>query len=159
MARRKLRNLDNRILKKVVAHGAEKGISEISTKVIAEEIGITEPTIYVHLHTRVNLLLNANEYALHEIVSAFADNDATLLQRWELALKAANEHKEAALYAYFYRQLNTSDEFDKIFGDLLSDVTPIKASILEHYLYQAACGSLELNEENVKNTFAIISSL
>lgn len=159
MARRKLRNLDNRILKKVVAHGAKYGIDEISTKVIAEEIGITEPTIYVHFHTRSNLLLVANEYAVKELASAYAENDATILSRWELCLKAASENAEAAKYAYLYRQKNLSDEFDHMFSKIVDVTDPIKASVLEHFLFSAACGLLEVNEENVKKTFDIISSL
>lgn len=159
MARRKLRNLDNRILRKVVAHGAALGIDEISTKKIAEEIGITEPTIYVHFQTRVNLLFSANEFAIKELLSGFGNDDATLLQRWGSALESAKNNPLSALYAYYYRQTGRSLDYDKIFSAFLRDDDPLKASILQHYLYQAAVGSLELSEENVKKTFDIISNL
>ncbi len=158
MARRKLRNLDNRILKKTVIHGAEFGIDEISTKKIAEEIGITEPTIYVHFNTRNNLLLLANEYAIEKLKEESA-GEATLMDKWGLLLKAASANPEAAKYAYYYRQKNTSDLFDKLFINFLDVNDKIKSSIPEHFIYQAACGSLETNEENIKKTFDIISSL
>ncbi len=158
MARRKLRNLDNRILKKIVAHGAEYGIDEISTKEVAEEIGITEPTIYVHFHTRNNVLLVANEYAIQELKDA-SDGDTTLSGKWGLVLKAAVSCPESAKYAYFFRQKNITSDFDMMFDKFVDVSNVLKVSILEHFVYQAAVGSLEVNEENIQKTFEIISSL
>lgn len=158
MARRKLRNLDNRILKKVVAHGAEYGIDGISTKAIAEEIGITEPTIYVHFHTRKNLLLAANEYALNNLKN-HSEADATLSGKWGQLLESAKENKDDAIYAYYFRNENVTADFDALFGKFLDADDTIKASIPEHFLFQAAKGSLEVNEETIAKTFSLISSL
>ncbi len=158
MARRKLRNLDNRILKKVVSHGAEYGINGISTKKIAEEIGITEPTIYVHFHTRKNLLLAANEFALNNLKN-FSDVDATLSGKWGQLLLSAKENKDDAIYAYFFRNENVTADYDALFAKFLDSNDSIKASIAEHFMFQAAKGSLDVNEENVSKTFGIISSL
>ena len=158
MARRKLRNLDNRILKKIVAHGSEYGIDEISTKKVAEEIGITEPTIYVHFHTRNNVLLVANEYAIEDL-KAEAAGDATLEGKWGLLLKAAASNPESAKYAYYFRQKNISADYDALFDKFVDASDVLKVSILEHYMYQAAAGSLEVNDENISKTFKIISSL
>ncbi len=67
MARRTLRALDARIIKKTVAMGAKEGIAGVSTKEIAATLGITEPTIYVHFKTKGNLLESAYKDCVEEI--------------------------------------------------------------------------------------------
>lgn len=59
MARRTLRALDSRIIKRTIQAGAKKGVSNISTKEMSTLLGITEPTIYVHYGTKENLLSQA----------------------------------------------------------------------------------------------------
>ena len=59
MARRTLRALDRRIIKRTIQAGAKKGVTNISTKEMSTILGITEPTIYVHYGTKDNLLLEA----------------------------------------------------------------------------------------------------
>lgn len=59
MARRTLRNLDLRIMKRVVFYGATDGIGKISTKRIASDLNISEPTIFIHFKTKRNLLQSA----------------------------------------------------------------------------------------------------
>lgn len=68
MARRTLRALDNRIIKRTLIAGAKKGINNISTKEIASLLDITEPTIYVHYKTKENLLFCAYKEAVMEIL-------------------------------------------------------------------------------------------
>lgn len=68
MARRTLRALDNRIIKRTLISGAKNGICNISTKEIASILGITEPTIYVHYKTKENLLFCAYKEAVEDIL-------------------------------------------------------------------------------------------
>ena len=121
MARRKLRNLDARILKKTLYYGALLGIDKISTKKIAEDIGITEPTIYVHFRTRANLLYEGYRTAIKQVFAEFANENSPTETRFFHALQSAKNNVEAAIYAYYYRQLNLSDEYDKIFDEFFAE--------------------------------------
>lgn len=109
MARRTLKNLDNRILKKVIAHGADKGPEKISTKKIAMEIGITEPTIYVHFGTKNNLLREAYEKAFDNAYGGIHISEdphkalASLGEYMERGVFQAINHPEDVLYCFKYR--------------------------------------------------------
>lgn len=104
MARRNLRNLDERILKKVVHYGAERGLSHVSTKKIAIDLKITEPTIYVHFSTKVNLLYEAYLYAFSKIYEEIAGDPRGYMEgKLSDFLKKAAENPEAAAYIEGYR--------------------------------------------------------
>jgi AcrR family transcriptional regulator len=83
MARRNLRNIDQRIINRTIEEGAAKGIDGISTKKIASLLRITEPTIYVHFGTKDNLLKEAYKTAvatLYDIVAFLsADDDLNVI--------------------------------------------------------------------------------
>lgn len=159
MARRKLRNLDARILKKTIYYGALLGIDEISTKKIAEDIGITEPTIYVHFRTRANLLFEANSAAVKKIGEEFLSGDMSLSERFRLALMSAKNNPEAVLYAFYYRQKNLSDEFDHLFDEFFRKPTAAKDGVIEGFLYRVATGSVAVTEEVAEELFDLVRSL
>jgi AcrR family transcriptional regulator len=112
MARRQLKNLDERILKKVIQEGAENGIEGVSTKRIASELGITEPTIYVHFKTKNNLLLSAFEkddcffysnlkkFHFHSDEEAF---DHAFTECVSDLIERAFAYREEVMYSFYYR--------------------------------------------------------
>ena len=110
MARRTLRNLDERILKWTIHYGAIDGISNVSTKRIAKDLRITEPTIYVHFKTKGNLLYEAYKRVV-ETVYDFKDfskedpkqftND--LEHELLRLLEKAALKKEEVVFAFNYR--------------------------------------------------------
>ncbi len=100
MARRTLRNLDERILKKTVAFGAAKGAARVSTKKIASVLTITEPTIYVHFKTKVNLLYEAYIYAVKALYTVEGE---TMKEKIIQILDNSRNYPEAAAYISSYR--------------------------------------------------------
>jgi AcrR family transcriptional regulator len=116
MARRNLRNIDQRILKRTIEEGAEKGIDGISTKKIASLLRITEPTIYVHFGTKENLLKAAYENAvdtLYNIVGLSADDnlDEVAPHNFTIIGKQAQEHPSEVIYVFNYRHMPNFIEF------------------------------------------------
>jgi Transcriptional regulator len=110
MARRTLRNLDERILKWTIHYGAIDGISNVSTKRIAKDLRITEPTIYVHFKTKGNLLYEAYKRIVetvydfqevpHEDPKQFTDELERELLR---LLEKASLKREEVVFAFNYR--------------------------------------------------------
>jgi AcrR family transcriptional regulator len=110
MARRTLRNLDERILNQVIRYGAEEPIGDISTKKIASELRISEPTIYVHYKTKDNLLLQAYKKVAADLYDPKYDkayegkDDADTFQtNFECLLLRSGEKGEEVLFAFNYR--------------------------------------------------------
>lgn len=109
MARRNLRNIDERILKKTIGEGARVGIEGISTKKIASALRITEPTIYVHFQTKDNLLKQAFIKAQQAAFSLPFQNieDAVdpvnVQHNIELILSQSKANPEQIIYIYNYR--------------------------------------------------------
>ncbi len=83
MARRTLRALDSRIIKRTIQAGAKRGVSNISTKDISFILGITEPTIYVHFGTKDNLLYQA----YLECRRSIDEEERNLLKTYETSKK------------------------------------------------------------------------
>lgn len=121
MARRKLRNLDERILKRVIYYGAKNGVGDISTKKIASDLRITEPTIYVHFKTKVNLLRSAYDMILNATYEVEKKALDPLMGKkdefikaaptlWLSLLNHAYQYREMVIYAFEYRHSATEDE-------------------------------------------------
>lgn len=120
MGRRTLKNLDNRILKRVIIYGSKNGIERISTKKIASDLGITEPTIYVHFETKNNLLKQAylkaydnvfapiEELVNHDIDKLTAIGKDTLLP----LLESAKGNPESYMYFSYYMNWPLRDKND-----------------------------------------------
>lgn len=112
MARRNLRNIDDRILYRTIAEGAENGIHGISTKKVASALRISEPTIYIHFKTKENLVSAAYQKAFSEVygcVSIALDGNLedTLEKSVELILKNAEEHRNEVIFVFHYQHLDT----------------------------------------------------
>ena len=110
MARRNLRNLDERILKRTIHYGAVDGAGNISTKRIAKDLRVTEPTIYVHFKTKENLLLSAFVYCIQNIYdaeyikkAASAENAEHLDEEILRLLQKGKANSEEIIYAFNYR--------------------------------------------------------
>lgn len=109
MARRNLRNIDERILNKTIAEGARAGIEGVSTKKIASALRITEPTIYVHFQTKDNLLKEAFAKAQKAVFSLpfqpieeAIDLD-NVQHNIELILSQSKAYPDQIIYIYNYR--------------------------------------------------------
>jgi len=116
MARRNLRNIDQRIINRTIEEGAIKGIDDISTKKIASLLRITEPTIYVHFGTKDNLLKEAYRSAaatLYDIVGLSADDDLDVIAPYNLTIvaKQAQAHRNEVIYVFNYRHMPGFIEF------------------------------------------------
>jgi AcrR family transcriptional regulator len=116
MARRNLRNIDQRIINRAIEEGAAKGIDGISTKKIASLLRITEPTIYVHFGTKDNLLKEAYQTAvatLYDIVGLSADDnlDVTAPHNFMIVAKQAQTHRNEVIYVFNYRHTPGFIEF------------------------------------------------
>ncbi len=134
MARRTLRNLDERILKKAVAYGALRGVGRVSTKKIASDLKITEPTIYVHFGTKANLLYKAYCYAA-EMTSGKEglDEGASLIRdRLPAMVEAAAAYPEAASYIVDYRHYEGKRFDDRSPDPLLEDARALLAGYAGH---------------------------
>lgn len=116
MARRNLRNVDQRIINRTIEEGAAKGIDGISTKKIASLLRITEPTIYVHFGTKDNLLKEAYKTAvatLYDIVGLSADDDLNVIapHNFTIIAKQAQTHRNEVIYVFNYRHTPGFIEF------------------------------------------------
>jgi AcrR family transcriptional regulator len=110
MARRNLRNIDERILTHVIEEGAKNGIERISTKKIAGLLRITEPTIYVHFKNKQNLLSEAYHKALITLFSVEGLIDSenfgeVITHNLYLIGQQAAQYPNEVLYAIEYRHL------------------------------------------------------
>lgn len=185
MARRNLRNLDERILRKTISYGASDGISNISTKRIAKDLHITEPTIYVHFKTKENLLLSAYSKAVEDIydidslkkadVEYFKNELDKVLLKLLLSAKA---NSEAIVYAFNYRHScffnNNMTEQRNLYTKVLTDVlaayindpemnpatektlVSISFEIMDLFVYKAAKGEIEPNPVTAKILMALV---
>ena len=116
MARRNLRNIDQRILNRTIEEGAAKGIDGISTKKIASLLRITEPTIYVHFGTKEKLLKEAYKSAvdtLYNIVGLSSEDNLDVVAPHNFAIigKQAQEHPDEVIYIFNYRHMPNFIEF------------------------------------------------
>lgn len=63
MGRRNLDNIEKKIIKQTIRLGALNGVDHISTIELAEKLGISEGTIFVHFKTKENLIYEAYKSA------------------------------------------------------------------------------------------------
>ena len=110
MARRNLRNIDERILNRVIIEGAKNGIEGASTKKIAAFLRITEPTIYVHFQSKKHLLDEAYHKAmeaLYTLKSLKEDDDFSTVMAEDLYLigQQADKYPNEVIYAFNYRHM------------------------------------------------------
>jgi AcrR family transcriptional regulator len=59
MCRTSIADIDEKILDEVIAESFSNGIGWVSTKQIASTLGISEPVIFSHFHTKKNLIISA----------------------------------------------------------------------------------------------------
>jgi AcrR family transcriptional regulator len=185
MARRNLRNLDERILKRTVHYGTVDGAGNISTKRIAKDLRVTEPTIYVHFKTKENLLLSAFTYCIQDIydieyikkVSNLENTDHLDSELLRL-LQKGKDNSEEIVYAFNYRHsvyYTPSDTeetraylelFKKIIRSYVNDpdmtekttttLVGVCLEIVDLFIYKAAKGEIEPNAVNAKILSALV---
>lgn len=152
MARRTLRALDARIIKKTIAMGAKEGIAGVSTKEMAIALGITEPTIYVHFKTKDNLLESAYKDCMEEI-----------------------KNVENAFVNEYLESSKTEDDLRKLLLSLIKveGVSDEKISYISNYekekeddatnddyeFYASFFRKIDAPEENLKAFFYVLKSL
>jgi len=110
MARRNLRNVDERILSRVIHEGAVNGVGNISTKKIASALRITEPTIYVHFQNKDNLTFSAYKKAFASLYGGTSseknEGRCDSLERSILVLlQNAKRFPEETIYVFNYHHL------------------------------------------------------
>lgn len=59
MGRRAIKNLEEKILQEVIRLTNKKGLESLLTREVANNLKISEPTIFSHFKTKYNLLINA----------------------------------------------------------------------------------------------------
>jgi len=120
MGRRKLIHVEDRIIKRVIFYGGKFGIAAISTKKIASDLRISEPTIYVHFKTKENLLkaayasIMSATYATEKKVfepligkrEAFQEKFMDILLS---LLEASKKNKGLVVFAFEYRHSASGD--------------------------------------------------
>jgi AcrR family transcriptional regulator len=185
MARRNLRNLDERILKRTIHYGAVDGAGNISTKRIAKDLRVTEPTIYVHFKTKENLLLSAFNYCIQDLYdldyikkAGEVQNPDHLDEELLRLLQKGKENDEEIVYAFNYRHSTfyapTNSEEGKAYMDLFKkiirsyvndpDMTEkttttlvgVCLEIVDLFIYKAAKGEIEPNAVNAKILSALV---
>ena len=110
MARRNLRNIDERILNRVIIEGAKNGIEGVSTKKIAAFLRITEPTIYVHFQSKKHLLDEAYHKAMDALytLKSLKENDdfsSVIAENLYLIGLQAAKYPDEVIYAFNYRHM------------------------------------------------------
>lgn len=110
MARRNLRNVDERILSRVIHEGSVNGVSNVSTKKIASALRITEPTIYVHFQNKDNLTFAAYKKALASLYGGTAlekgeELSDALERNILILLQSAKRFPEETIYVFNYHHL------------------------------------------------------
>jgi AcrR family transcriptional regulator len=60
MGRRAIKNLEEKILQEVIRLTNKKGLESLLTREVANNLKISEPTIFSHFKTKYNLLINAS---------------------------------------------------------------------------------------------------
>jgi AcrR family transcriptional regulator len=101
MARRTLRNLDQRIIKETIVLGAKQGPVRLNVRTLAKNCGITDTTVYVHFETKKKLLLSAFEYinnSLNEIILKKDKEGASAKEIWIAALEYFISHPNETQY-------------------------------------------------------------
>jgi len=185
MARSNLRNLDERILKRTIHYGAVDGAGNISTKRIAKDLRVTEPTIYVHFKTKENLLLSAFVYCIQDIYdeeyikkATIAENAEHLDEELLRLLQKGKDNSEEIVYAFNYRHsvyyAPTESEESKTYLDLFHklvrayvndpDMTEkttatlvnVCLEIVDLFIYKAAKGEIEPNPVTAKILSALV---
>lgn len=126
MARRTLHHLDERICKRVIYYGANKGIESVSTKRIALDLHISEPTIYVHFKSKDDLLkscynqiannleavLETSLYSKYRGKKAELEKDVTKI--YEGLFKDIASHKEEVIFGFNYRRYSYTSVWPEV---------------------------------------------
>lgn len=136
MARRTLHHLDERICKRVIYYGAKKGIDSISTKRIASDLHISEPTIYIHFKSRADLLLATYQ--------GIVDGLENLLEN-------------TIFNKYRGKKEELSKDLTKIYYSLFNDIYAHKDEVIFLFNYRRYA-SPSLSETMRKSFTAFISS-
>jgi AcrR family transcriptional regulator len=101
MARRNLRNLDERILRAVAKDGAENGIPGLSLRRVASSLRVSEPTLYVHFHDKDRLVHAALQRALSLLTAPLQGQEAPGAEKsLGLLLRQAQSHPNEAVFAF-----------------------------------------------------------
>lgn len=185
MARRNLRNLDERIIKRTIHYGAVNGIENISTKKIANDLRITEPTIYVHFKTKENLLLSAfqkiiqNIYGMPEVKTLTADELVeSFIPGFQGILQRARENSEEVIYAFNYRHsqfnkdgpnplsaayklmysatIKAFSQDEEVCEHINAIVFRLTLEVINTFVYKAAKGEIEPTAVNAKLMAALV---
>lgn len=113
MARRTLKDIEDKILNETVRMGANRGLENISTLELAKLCGISEPTIFVHFKTKRNLIVQAGR-RLDGVIKAYIfeteynfDNkelfNEQIKSTWLKCFHYLLEHPDDAKYYNRYR--------------------------------------------------------
>lgn len=188
MARRTLRNIDDKIIKKVVKIGSVDGIDSISTIEISKSLGISEPTIFVHFQTKKQLLEEAFLFVTKKIFEGFSNRNVEVPENasfeimWEKInsfLDLCHEFTTEIMFFYNYRHskyyceekfLNDTSLYRQMIMTTFKDL--LKSTAAEHqdllisfcfdtvfsYLIQVFNGLLKDDEPTRKALFKYITT-
>jgi AcrR family transcriptional regulator len=143
MARRKLVNIDDKILRATIKIGAESGINNIPARKVAKQCGISDATIFEHFQNKQNLILQAKLYVdkeLLKIQSSVKFNQEeftkTFKEAWEACFDYLVNHPlETKFYDRYrhseYYRPTTSAETNGIVRKLYEYMTFFKPSLTE----------------------------
>lgn len=124
MGRRKIENLEPKILAGVLRMNAKEGIANISTRKLAKKLGISEPVLFSHFMSKQGLLDAAFEYAWGKIYGDFGVSRSLLEKDFAQGFAIYRAHtdsllsksKDPILFAFDYL---TSSFRAKEFSDLV----------------------------------------
>lgn len=144
MARRKLINIDDKILRETIRLGAVQGINNIPARKIAKNCDITDATVFEHFQTKSNLILQAkllidqDLLKIHSGIVLTKDKyESTVREAWEDCLDYFITHPSETKFYDRYRHSEyyhptTSAEKDglvhKIYEFLLSINAELRCS-------------------------------
>jgi AcrR family transcriptional regulator len=161
MARRTLHHLDERICKRVIYYGAKKGIESISTKRIASDLHISEPTIYVHFKNKDVLLLTCyqnitdslNRLLAKNLYGPYKSKKEELLQDinkiYHFLFEDIFSHREETIFLFAYRRYS-----------LVPFETPLVTSLIDFVgSFDPEWAHLLAKELLGKNNFLLLAPL
>lgn len=110
MARRKLVNIDEKILRETIKLGAQNGINNIPARKVAKNCGITDATVFEHFRNKRNLILQAKNFIEKEILSiqpsikmTMEEYEPTVREAWESCFEYFVSHPDETKFYDNYR--------------------------------------------------------